>query len=293
MSSEMAVREAEPSALPLVLAAKAPLLPSLRVRAQWASCATMTKSFLAKAFPSPQLQLWRLQSSSPTGVDDPTDASAVSEAVSEPEDEATDAARGEICELIVVAVQRVTGVNVSGNEDRSRPSSTRYSKSGSFWSSYKWSQLQSQQRVSCAVRSGSATKFSAQPESSQDGSTFVFDEKFVFERRENDAEYHQVTIDVSSVAPGSGEKRRLGQVAVNLNAEFSRPTGPLHKRSALTTSDGTQSDAEVHYVIHRLAVKNAAASAASRVLTRSLSSLNDADDMDAYGQIFPDLWYLC
>ncbi|RLN46919.1 hypothetical protein BBJ28_00003059 [Nothophytophthora sp. Chile5] len=215
MSSEMAVRETEPSALPLALATKAPLLPSLRVRAQWASCATMTKSFLAKAFPSPQLQLWRLQSSSPTGVEDSTEASAVSEAISEPENEATDAARGEICELIVVAVQR------------------------------------------------------------------------------NDAEYHQVTIDVSSVAPGAGEKRRLGQVAVDLNAEFSRPTGPLHKRSALTTSDGTRSNAEVHYVIHRLAVKNAAASAASRVLTRSLSSLNDADDMDAYGQIFPDLWYLC
>ncbi|GMF09986.1 unnamed protein product [Phytophthora lilii] len=288
-SAAAAQDPADPSPLPLALVKKTPLRPSLIARAQFASCASMTKSFLAKAFPSPHRKLWGFQSS-PTGVDDPTEASIPSE---EQDDEA---ARGEICEIIVVAIQKVTDSGPSESEEQDRVSAIgpgRLHRS-SIWGSAKWSQgqLQPPHRIACTVRSGATTKVSAQPKRCDD--EFVFDEKFVFERRENDAQYHEVTIEVSSVAPGFGKKHRLGQVAVDLDAAFAaQAAGPIHRQSALTTADGSASGVEIHYVLHRLVVKNATAAAASRVLTRSSTSLNDDDDMDACGQIFPDLWYLC
>lgn len=286
----------DPSALPLALIKKTPLLPTLSARAQFATCASMTKSFLAKAFPSPHRKLWGFQSS-PTGVDDPTETSTASEAVSEPDRELSEAARGEICEIIVVAIQRVTGVAGAedAREENNRVSTLGYTfnKKASGWGSNKWSPLQLPHRLTCTVRSGATTKMSAQPERSQRDGDFVFDEKFVFERRENDAQYHQVTIDVSTVAPGLGRKHRLGQVAVDLDAEFAKAAGPIYRSTALATTDGSQSDVEVHYVLHRMEVSDATAAAASRVLTRSSTSINDDDDMDACGQIFPDLWYLC
>jgi hypothetical protein len=162
--------------------------------------------------------------------------------------------------------------------------------------SAKWSQSQLPRphRMACSVRSGATTKVSAQPERCDN--EFVFDEKFVFERRENDAQYHEVAIEVSSVAPGFGKKHRLGQLAVDLDAAFAaQAAGPIYGRRALESesADGSAADVEIHYVLHRLVVKNATAAEASRVLTRSSTSLNDDDDMDACGQIFPDLWYLC
>ncbi|EEY61154.1 uncharacterized protein PITG_01403 [Phytophthora infestans T30-4] len=252
--------EPDPKALPLALIKKkSPLLPSLSARSPFASCASMTKSFLSRAFPSPNKKLWKSQSS-PTGVDDHTDSSMASD---EQDDEA---ARGEICEIIVKS---------------------------SIWGSAKWSQgqLQLPHRLACTVRSGAATKASSQPERCDN--EFTFDEKFVFERRENDAQYHDVTIEVSAVAPGFGRKHRLGQVAVDLDAAFAQASGPIYERCNLTMADGSDSGVEIHYVLHRLEVQNATAAAASRVLTRSSTSLNDDDDMDACGQIFPDLWYLC
>ncbi|KAE9014688.1 hypothetical protein PR003_g13875 [Phytophthora rubi] len=287
-------QEADPSALPLALIKKTPLLPSLSARGQLAS---MTKSFFAKTFPSPHRKLWGFQSS-PTGVDDPTEASMPVAVDEQQDDDSSEAARGEICEIIVVAIQKVTDSGSDEAEENDRVSSIgpgRLHKS-SIWGSSKWSQrhlqLQAPHRVACTVRSGETTKASAQPERSDN--EFVFDEKFVFERRENDAQYRQVTIEVSSVAPGFGKKHRLGQVAVDLDAAFAAQTaGPIYRRSALTTANGSESNIEIHYVLHRLVVKNASAAAASRVLTRSSTSLNDDEDMDACGQIFPDLWYLC
>ncbi|KAG6614516.1 WD repeat-containing protein 5 [Phytophthora cinnamomi] len=280
---------ADPSALPLALIKKTPLLPSLSARGQLAS---MTKSFFAKAFPPPHRKLWGFQSS-PTGVDDPTESASM--AADEQVDD--DAARGEICEIIVVAIQKVTDSGADDAEENDRVSSIgpgRLHKS-SIWGSAKWSQgqLHLPHRVACTVRSGATTKVSAQPERSDN--EFVFDEKFVFERREHDAQYHQVTIEVESVAPGGlGRKHRLGQVAVDLDAAFAaQAAGPIYRHSALTTADGSESSVEIHYVLHRLVVKNASAAAASRVLTRSSTSLNDDEDMDACGQIFPDLWYIC
>ncbi|KAH7484236.1 hypothetical protein PRIC1_003538 [Phytophthora ramorum] len=290
MSTQGAAQNpADPSPLPLALIKKTPLLPSLSARAQFASCASMTKSFLAKAFPSPHKKLWGYQSS-PTGVDDPTESSMDSD---EQDGEPDEAARGEICEIIVVAIQKITDSSAYEEHDDRAIGPGRLQRS-SLWGSAKWSQgqLQLPHRMTCTVRSGSTTKASAQPERSDN--EFVFDEKFVFERRENDAHYHQVAIEVSSVAPGFGKKHRLGQVAVDLDAAFAaQAAGPIHRHSALTTADGSASGVEIHYVLHRLVVKNATAAAASRVLTRSRTSLNDDDDMDACGQIFPDLWYLC
>ncbi|KAK1945542.1 hypothetical protein P3T76_002590 [Phytophthora citrophthora] len=284
-------QETDPQVLPLaVIKKKTPLLPSLNARVQLATCASMTKSFLAKAFPSPHTKLWRFQSS-PTGVDDPTEDS---EASDEQDDEA---ARGDVCEIIVVAIQKVTDSGCDASEEQDRMSTIGPGKlqhRSSMWGSAKWSQgqLQLPQRVVCSVHSGATTKVSGQPE--RGDNEFVFDEKFVFERRENDAQYHEVTIEVSSVAPGFGRKHRLGQVAVDLDAAFAaQSAGPIYQRNALTTTDGSDSDIELHYVLHRLEVQNAKAAAASRVLTRSSTSLNDDDDMDACGQIFPDLWYLC
>ncbi|GMF53454.1 unnamed protein product [Phytophthora fragariaefolia] len=285
-----ATQQPDPSAMPLALIKKTPLLPTMSAGSQLAS---MTKSFFAKAFPSPQRKLWGFQSSSPTAVDDPTEASTASQ---EQDNDAAEVARGEICEIIVVAIQKVTDEGSDEAEQNDRVSSIgpgRLHKS-SLWSSAKWSpgHLQVPHRVACTVRSGATTKVSAQPERCDN--EFVFDEKFVFERRERDAQYHQVTIEVESVAPGFGKKHRLGQVAVDLGAAFAaQPAGPIYRQSALTTADGSESSVEIHYVLHRLVVKNASAAAASRVLTRSSTSLNDDDDMDACGQIFPDLWYLC
>ncbi|KAG7377921.1 hypothetical protein PHYPSEUDO_010842 [Phytophthora pseudosyringae] len=285
-------KESDPPALPLALIKKkTPLLPSLSARAQFASCASMTKSFLAKAFPSPNRKLWGFQSS-PTGVDDPAEASMASD---EQDDEASEAARGDICEIIVVAIQKVTDSGSDAAEEQDRASAIGPGRLHK-WGSAKWSQgqlqLQLPHRIACSVRSGATNKVSAQSERSDN--EVVFDEKFVFERRENDAQYHEVTIEVSSVAPGFGRKHRLGQVAVDLDAAFAaQASGPIYKRSALPTADGSDSDVEIHYVLHRMEVQNATAAAASRVLTRSSTSLNDDDDMDACGQIFPDLWYLC
>ncbi|EGZ16977.1 hypothetical protein PHYSODRAFT_346058 [Phytophthora sojae] len=279
-----AAQQADPSALPLALIKKTPLLPTLSARGQLAS---MTKSFFAKAFPSPHRKLWGFQSS-PTGADDPTEASMAADEQDE------DAARGEICEIIVVAIQKVTDSATDDAAENDRVSCIgpgRLHKS-SIWGSAKWSQgqLQLPHRVACTVRSGTTTKVSAQPERSDN--EFVFDEKFVFERRENDAQYHHVTIEVANV--GLGRKHQLGQVAVDLDAAFAaQAAGPIYRHSALTTADGSESSVEIHYVLHRLVVKNASAAAASRVLTRSSTSLNDDEDMDACGQIFPDLWYLC
>ncbi|KAI9987496.1 hypothetical protein PInf_023535 [Phytophthora infestans] len=281
--------EPDPKALPLALIKKkSPLLPSLSARSPFASCASMTKSFLSRAFPSPNKKLWKSQSS-PTGVDDHTDSSMASD---EQDDEA---ARGEICEIIVVAIQKVTDLGSDAVEEQVRVSTLGPGKlqKSSIWGSAKWSQgqLQLPHRLACTVRSGAATKASSQPERCDN--EFTFDEKFVFERRENDAQYHDVTIEVSAVAPGFGRKHRLGQVAVDLDAAFAQASGPIYERCNLTMADGSDSGVEIHYVLHRLEVQNATAAAASRVLTRSSTSLNDDDDMDACGQIFPDLWYLC
>jgi hypothetical protein len=285
-------QESDPSALPLALVKmkSPPLLPSLSARAQIASCASMTKSFLAKAFPSPRRKLWGFQSS-PTGVDDPAEASMASD-----DQEDSEAARGEVCEIIVVAIQKVTDSGASEQPEQHSPVGPGRLHRSSIWGSAKWSQSQLPRphRMACSVRSGATTKVSAQPERCDN--EFVFDEKFVFERRENDAQYHEVAIEVSSVAPGFGKKHRLGQLAVDLDAAFAaQAAGPIYGRRALESesADGSAADVEIHYVLHRLVVKNATAAEASRVLTRSSTSLNDDDDMDACGQIFPDLWYLC
>ncbi|ETP15858.1 hypothetical protein F441_09480 [Phytophthora nicotianae CJ01A1] len=281
--------EPDPSALQVALVKKKnPLLPTLSSRSPFASCASMTKSLLAKAFPSSNKKLWRAQSS-PTGIDDHTDSSMTSD---EQDDEV---ARGDICEIIVVAIQKVTDLSSDATEEQNRVCMIGPGKlqKASKWGSAKWSQgqLQLPHRLACTVRSGATTKASAQPERCDN--EFVFGEKFVFERRENDVQYHDVTIEVSTVAPGFGRKHRLGQVTVDLDAAFAQASGPIYKRNALTTADNSDSSVEIHYVLHRLEVQNAKAAAASRVLTRSSTSLNDDDDMDACGQIFPDLWYLC
>ncbi|KAG7395357.1 hypothetical protein PHYBOEH_003919 [Phytophthora boehmeriae] len=282
-------QEVDPSLALVKKTRSGAVLPPLKVRSQLATCASKTKSFLAKAFPSPPSKLWTSQGCSPTSVEDPTDASEASAGASD------DTARGEIVEIIIVAVQRVSGVGSSNKavEQNDRISTTSYSlhKRSSVWGSFK--QAHMPHRVSCALRSGATKKMSAQPERSQSDGDFVFDEKFVFERRENDAKYHEVNIEVSSVALGLGRKHILGRVVVDLDAEFAEASGPIQRQSALETSDGSQSDVEIHYVLHRMVVTNALAAAASRVLTRSSTSINDDDDMDACGQIFPDLWYLC
>ncbi|KAI9913430.1 hypothetical protein PsorP6_005694 [Peronosclerospora sorghi] len=256
----------------LVLSKSTTLMPSL---------ADMTKNLLAKAFPSSHRKAWDTQNS-PTGVDGST---------SEQDGEV---ARGEVREIFVVAIQRVTDVNDHATEVQGSLRSSQLEKT-SMWGSKKWSLGHVHHlpdRIACTVRSGATTKDSTQPERSDN--EFVFDEKFVFERRENDAQYHEVTIEVSSVAPGFAKKHRLGYVTVDLDAAFAaQSTGLIYRNSTLTKTDGSKSSVKIHYVLHRLEVKNATAAAASRVLTRSSRSLNDDDDMDACGQIFPDLWYLC
>ncbi|CEG39823.1 uncharacterized protein PHALS_10057 [Plasmopara halstedii] len=246
----------------------------------------MTKSFITKAFPSPNKKLWGSHSS-PIGVDDPTDVNMGSN------DQSSDAVRGDICEIIVVAIQKVTSAASAAGDDANTLSPSQRQGS-SIWSSTKWSNERSQlpERIICTVSSATTTKVSAHSE--RIGNNFIFDEKFVFERRENDAQYRNVTIDVSSAVPYFGRKRRLGQIEVDLETTFAtQSSGPVSKRSTMKTANGSESDIEIHYVLHRLEVPNATAAAASRVLTRSSTSLNDDDDMDACGQIFPDLWYLC
>lgn len=281
---------ADRCSLPLSLIKKnAPVLSSLSKRAQFANCASMTKSFLTKAFPSHNRKLWGSHTS-PTGIDDPTDMSSVST------NQNDEAARGDVCEIIVVAIQRVTSLasDAADDSDHAKTLNSSQMRRSSLWHSAKWSQerLQLPERISCTVRSATTVKVSAQSE--RNDNKFVFDEKFVFERRENDAQYRDVIIEVSSATSSYGKKYHLGQVAVDLDAVFAtHASGPVYQRSPLTRANGSDSDVEVHYMLHRLVVQNAKAAAASCLLTRSSTSLNDDDDMDACGQIFPDLWYLC
>uniref|UniRef100_M4C2U6 C2 domain-containing protein n=1 Tax=Hyaloperonospora arabidopsidis (strain Emoy2) TaxID=559515 RepID=M4C2U6_HYAAE len=265
----------------LALVKKTALMPSLT---------SMTKTFFTKTFMTPPMKLWGGQSS-PTGVDDLPGTT-------------NSDGRGDICEIVVVAIQKVTipDPDTSTNNEHHLPitfGSSRLQKSlvwGSTTKKLPKPQLSKQvpPRLVCTVRSGGTTKVSAQAE--RHDRTFDFDEKFVFERREHDAQYHKVTIDVSRGPSGFTKKPNcLGHVHVDLNEAFhAQATGPIYRHCALTTSNGSEDmGVEIHFVLHRLLVQNATAAAASRVLTRSSGSLNDDDDMDACGQIFPDLWYLC
>ncbi|CAI5744395.1 unnamed protein product [Peronospora destructor] len=275
LSNKIARHEPSLAAQPLALINKKTLMPSLT---------SMTKVFLAKAFPSPRMKLWGTQSS-PAGVDEPMATST--------DKRSNEDARGDICEIVVVAIQKIIDSSANEHDRVSTMGPSRLQKA-SIWGSTKrpLGQLQLSHHITCSVRSGATTKVSAQPK--RNDREFVFDEKFIFERREKDGQYHEVTIEVSSVAPGFSKKHCLGQVDVDLDAAFaSQTTGPIYKQSALQMDDGSESGMEIHYVLHRLAVKNATAAAASRKLIRSSRSLNDDDDMDACGQIFPDLWYLC
>ncbi|CAI5731109.1 unnamed protein product [Hyaloperonospora brassicae] len=267
------------TAQPLALIKKTPLVPSLT---------SMTKSFLAKTFLSPHMKRWGGGQSSPTGVDSDLRGPSIGAADG----------RGDICEIVVVAIQKVTLLASDGTLDaRSRLSTSgarRRPPSSSVWGAPTQLSTQLPSRLICTIRSGGTTKVSAQSERT-DVCAFVFDEKFVFERRELDAQYHNVTIDVSSAPSGFSKKHScLGRVQVDLDAAFAaQATGPIYRRCALTAADGAAMDVDIQFVLHRLVVQNATAAAASRVLTRSSGSLNDDDDMDACGQIFPDLWYLC
>ncbi|TDH66983.1 hypothetical protein CCR75_006581 [Bremia lactucae] len=276
----------EPSPMPLALITKrSSRLPSLSARAQFANCASMTRSFLTKSFPTPKRKLWGSQRS-PTGVDDPMEVNMASD------EQDNEGARGDIGEMIVVAIQKVT---VSGSDEgRASQFGSRIVPKSSIWGATKWSQGQSRlpQRIQCTVRSGTTNKVSAQSERS--ANEYTFDEKFVFERRDHDAQYNNVIIEVSCTASNLKGKHILGQVAADLDIEFAaQAPDPIYKHTALTRVDGVDMALEIHYVLHRLVVPDATAAAASRVLTRSSTSLNDDDDMNAYGQIFPDLWYLC
>ncbi|CAI5718234.1 unnamed protein product [Peronospora farinosa] len=270
LSNTTACQEPSLAAQPLTLITKKTVMPSLT---------SLTKLFLAKTFPSPRIKLWGTQSS-PTGVDEPMATS-------------TEDARGDICEIVVVAIQKVIDSSAYEHDRGSTMGPGRVQKA-SIWNATKrpQGQLSLPHHISCSIRSGATTKVSAQPK--RNDREFVFDEKFIFERREKDEQYHEVTIKVSSVAPGFNKKHCLGQVHVDLDAAFAAQTmGPIYRQSALQTNDGSESRMEIYYVLHRLVVKNAMAATASRKLIRSSRSLNDDDDMDACGQIFPDLWYLC
>uniref|UniRef100_A0AAV1TPR0 C2 domain-containing protein n=1 Tax=Peronospora matthiolae TaxID=2874970 RepID=A0AAV1TPR0_9STRA len=268
----------------LALVKKTALMPSLT---------SMTKTFFTKTFMTPPLKLWGGQSS-PTGVDDLSGTTTSSDG------------RGDICEIVVVAIQKVTIPDpaTSTNNEHDLPStfgSSRLLQKSLVWGSTTTKKIPKPQlskqvppRLVCTLRSGGTTKVSAQAE--RHDRTFDFDEKFVFERREHDAQYQKVTIDVSRGPSGFTKKPNcLGHVQVDLNEAFqAQATGPIYRHCTLMTSNGSEDmGVEIHFVLHRLVVQNATAAAASRVLTRSSGSLNDDDDMDACGQIFPDLWYLC
>ncbi|CAH0479224.1 unnamed protein product [Peronospora belbahrii] len=279
LSNKTAPREPSSAVQPLVLMKKTTLMPSLT---------SFTKCFLSKAFPSPRIKLWGAQSS-PTGVDDPIAMNV--------DDLDSEDARGDICEIVVVAIQKVINLSAGLASENDRVSTVMASgrlQKSSIWGSTKWQhgQLQLPHHMVCSVRRGTTTKVSTQADRSDN--EFIFDEKFIFERREKDEQYHEVSIQVLSVGPGFSKKHCLGQVTVDLDAAFTTvTTEPIYRHSALQTDDSSKSGMEIYYVLHRLVVKNAKAAAASRILTRSSTSLNDDDDMDAYGQIFPNLWYLC
>ncbi|DBA00888.1 TPA: hypothetical protein N0F65_008531 [Lagenidium giganteum] len=137
--------------------------------------------------------------------------------------------------------------------------------------------------LSCCVRFGDAIKTGGDV-SLACNKKLIFNDKFIFEQPAFDDRTGDVAIElISSVVGGrvtSAFKETIGELVIPLNQELAQHrTGQPIRRSVLMVTGREGAKIEMHYALHRIPIESPAAEAASSVLSRSPSSLDEDGDM--------------